>query len=61
MKTYKVMRFTLSAMEILTNNHTQLENAMNEMAKNGWEVFSQSSIQAKGAWFILVTYCKDEK
>jgi hypothetical protein len=61
MKTYKVMRFTLSAMEILTNNHTQLENAMNEMAKNGWEVVSQSSIQAKGAWFILVTFCKEVK
>jgi len=61
MKKHKMVRYTLDTMEILTGDHTRIEEAMNEMAKNGWEVVGQSAIQARGTWFILVTYCKDEK
>ncbi len=58
MKQYKVVRVKLSAEEIGTGKYEKLENVMNDMSEEGWEVVCQSPQPGPDTYYMLVTFCK---
>lgn len=46
--------------KVISVKQTELENKMNEMAKEGWEVVSVCRDFEKLGWhaYLLVTFCK---
>lgn len=58
MKQYKVVRVKLPVEEICSGKYEKLENIMNDMAKEGWEVVCQSPQPGPDTYNMLVTFCK---
>ncbi len=59
MKQYKVIRVKMSLIDLGVGNYTKLEEVMNDMSKQGWEVVCTSPEPHHFNGVILVTFSRD--